>query len=83
MVATQKVESKNEETQERVRARAMVTTDLGEGTANPSQQIAKLMATLTQTRQGSGHSSAPPSCWKHGCGQGQSGRGTPSHLNPN
>ena len=33
MVAAWKVESKNEETQENLRAKAVVTTDLGEGTA--------------------------------------------------
>ena len=53
MVAARKVESKNEETQEKVRARATVTSNPGEGMAELSQQIAKLMATMTQTRQGS------------------------------
>ena len=44
-----------------MRARAAVTTDPGEGMTELSQQIAKLMATLTQTRQGSGPSNAPGS----------------------
>ena len=82
MVATQKAESENEETQERVRARAMVTTNFGERTAKLVQQIAKLMAALTQTEQGSGHSSAPPSPQGHGHRWGCSGRGTPSCQNP-
>ena len=43
-----------------------MTTDPGEGMAELSQQIAKLMATLTQTRQSSGPSSAPGSPWEHG-----------------
>ena len=58
MVATHKAESKNEKIQENVRATAMVTTYLGEGMAELSQQIAKLMATLAQTGQGSNASSA-------------------------
>ena len=48
MVATHKVESMNEEIQDKVRARAKVTTDLGEGMAELGQQIAKLMAALTK-----------------------------------
>ena len=47
MVAAYKAESENEETQEKVRARAMVTTDPGEETTKLGQQIATLMATLT------------------------------------
>ena len=58
MVAVQKVESENEETQEKVRARATVTTDLEEGMTDLGQQTAKLVATLTQTKQGSGPFSA-------------------------
>ena len=57
MVAARKVESKNEETWEGVRAKAAVTTDLGEGMAKLHEQFAKLMATLTQTGQDSGHPS--------------------------
>ena len=82
MVATRKVESKNEETQERVRGRAVVATDPGEGMAKLGHKIAKLMAALPQTRQGSSHPSAPANPWEHGCRQGCSGRGTPSYPNP-
>ena len=46
MVSNRKAESENEETWEKVRARAMVTSDLGEGMAELSQQIVKLMASL-------------------------------------
>ena len=53
MMAAMKVESKNEETWEKMRARAVVTSNPGEGTAELSQQIAKLMATLSQIVQGS------------------------------
>ena len=41
MVAVWKPESESEETQERVRARAAVTTDPREGMAELGQQIAK------------------------------------------
>ena len=60
---------------------ATVTTDLEEGMAKLGQQIVKLMAALTQTGQGSSHSSAPASPWEHGCRWRHSGRGTPSHPN--
>ena len=53
MAVARKAESKNEETQEKVRARYAVTSNLGDGMAELSQQISKLMTTLTQTRQGS------------------------------
>ena len=61
MVAAQKVESKNEEIQVKVRARAAVATDSGEGTMDLGQQIAKLMAALTKVGQGSSPASAPRS----------------------
>ena len=54
MVATRKVEDENEETQERVRARVMVTADLGEGMAELGKQTAKLMAALTHNWTGQG-----------------------------
>ena len=77
MVAARKVESKNEETPEKVTAGATVTSNPWEGMAEPSQQIAKLMAVITQTGQGS----RPPVPQEHGHGWGHDGRSTPSHLN--
>ena len=59
----------------------MVTTNPWEGTAKQGEQIAKLMATLTQNRQGSSHCSAPGSPQECGHGWGHSGRGTPSCTN--
>ena len=47
MVA-QKAESKKEETQEQVRTKAAVTTELVEGMAQLKQQIAQLMTALTK-----------------------------------
>ena len=51
MVAAHKVESENGEIEDKVRARAAVTTDSGEGTIELGQQIAKLMAALTRAGQ--------------------------------
>ena len=51
MVAACKVESENKETQEKVKARAAMTTDPGEGTTELGHQIAKLMATLARAGQ--------------------------------
>ena len=50
--------------------------------AKLGQQIAKLMAALTETRQSSGPTSAPGSPWECGCGCGQSRRGTPVTQTP-
>ena len=49
MVASQKAESENEETREKVRARAIVATEPRERMAELGDQIAKLMAALTKT----------------------------------
>ena len=48
MVAACKVESENKEACDKVRARAAMTTDPGEGTTELGHQIAKLMAALTR-----------------------------------
>ena len=78
MVATQKAISANEEIQDKIRARAAVTTDSGEGTTELGQQIDKLMAALTKAGQGSNPASAPGSPRKRGCGRGCADRSTPS-----
>ena len=59
MVATCKAESESEEIWDKLRARAAMATDSGEGTTELGQQIAKLMAALTKVGQGSSPSSAP------------------------
>ena len=51
MAATHKTESENEEVWDKVRARAVVITDSGEGTTGLGQKIAKLMAILTRAGQ--------------------------------
>ena len=79
MVASQKAESKSEETQDHKRAMAIVTTKPVYGMAKLKQQITKLMAALTQTGWGNGHTitlSSPEEC---GYGCGCSGRGSNSH----
>ena len=67
MVAAHKVERENEETWGKVRDRAVVTTTTGEGMAELSQQIAKLMAALTKNGQGSSPSSTPGSPQECSC----------------
>ena len=57
MIAAWKVESKNEETWDQIRTRAMVTTKPVEGVAKLKQLITQLMATLTKTGWGNGHTS--------------------------
>ena len=79
MVATHKAESENKEIWDKVRARAAVTTDSGEGTTELGQQIAKLMAILTRERQGGSPASAPNSLRERGHGRGQTDRGSPGH----
>ena len=78
---TRKVESVNEETTEKVGARTTVTSELAEGMTELSQQIAKLMATLTQTRQGIGPSSAQGNSLECEHGWWIRGRGTSSCPN--
>ena len=81
MVTIHKVESENEEMQDKVRVRAMVMTDLGEGMAEFGQQIAKLMATLTKAGQGNNPSSVPSSPQERGHRRGCSSSNTPIHPN--
>ena len=59
MVTTHMPERENEEILDKVRARAVVATDSGEGMAELGQQIAKLMAALTKAGHGNSPSSAP------------------------
>ena len=61
MIATCKAESKNEETNEKVRSRTAMITNPKEGTMDLGHQIAKLMATLTRASQGNSPANAPNS----------------------
>ena len=55
----------------------MVTTNLGEGTEELGQQIAKLRATLTQAGKGNGPSSVSSSPQERGDRWGHNRDGTP------
>ena len=77
MITAHKVESKNEEACDKVRARSAVTTEPVEGTTELGNQIAKLMAALTRARQGNSPASAPYSPRQRGCGRGWMDRKTP------
>ena len=81
MIAAYKAESKNQEAQDKVRAKSAVTTEPVEGTTELRNQIARLMATLTRAGQGNSPGSAPNSPRHRGCGRGWMDRNTPSHSN--
>ena len=76
MVAACKVEYENKEIQDKVRARAAVTTDSQDGSTELGQKITKLMAPLTRAGQGHSPASAPNSASKRGHGRGQTDRGS-------
>ena len=69
--------AKNEEIQDKVRARAVVATNSGKQTTEVGKQIGKLMAALTKAGQGSNPASAPSSPRGRGHGRGHADRGTP------
>ena len=79
MVAAHKVESKNKEVKEKVKAGTAVTIDPREGTTELGHQIAKLMADLTRAWQGNSPASTPNSPRQRGHGRGWRERGTPGH----
>ena len=81
MVTAHKAESNNEEFLDKVRARAMVGTDSGEGVAEVGQQIARSMAALTKDVQGGNPSSTPSTPWERSFGRGCNGSSTPNHPN--
>ena len=79
MIAGQKVESENKETQDQIRVRTTMTTEPVEGMAKLKHQIAQWKAALTQTRWDNAHTStlSSPPKWGHRCGH--SGGGSNSH----
>ena len=79
MITACKVESKNEEAHDKVRARSAVTSKPVEGTTELGNQIARLMATLTRVGQDNSPGSTPNSHRKRGCGRGWMDRNTPGH----
>ena len=83
MVVACKADSKNEESQDKVRTSAIVITNPGEGMAKLGQQIVKLIAALTKAGQGNSPSSVPSSPQERGCGRGHNSSSTPIHPNSN
>ena len=77
MVATHKVEFEYEKVSDKIRARAAMTTDPGEGTMELGHQITTLMATLTRAGWGNSPASVPNSPRQRGHGRGQTDRNTP------
>ena len=77
VVAAHRVESKTEETKERVKARSAAATEVASGSKELGDQIARLMAALTKVEQGSCPASALNSPRHRGCGRGQVDRNTP------
>ena len=78
MVTAHKVESENEEAQDKVWARSAVTTEPVEGATELGNKIARLMAALTRVGQGNSPSSAPNSPKHRDHGRGRMDRNTPS-----
>ena len=79
MIMACKTESKMEEAKDKVRARSAVTTEVADGLKELSNQITKLMATLTRAEQGNCPVSAQNSPGHRGCGRGLTDRNTPTH----
>ena len=79
MIVAHKVESKNEEAHDKVRARSAKTTEPVKGTTEFGNQIAKLMAALTRAGQGNSPASVPNSPRQRGHRRGQMDRNTPGH----
>ena len=70
MIAACRVESKTEETKERVKVRSAASTEVATGSRELGDQIARLMAALTRVEQGSHPASAPNSPRHRGHGRG-------------
>ena len=77
VITAHRVESKMEETKERVKARSAAATEVASGSKELGDQIARLMAALTRVEQGSHPASAPNSPRHRGHGRGQVDSNTP------
>ena len=77
MVAARKVESKNEDAKEKVKARSWAATEVSDGSKELGNQIAWLMAALNRAEQDTHPASAPNSPRHRGCGRGRMDRNTP------
>ena len=81
MVAAHKVESKNEEAQDKVWARSAMTTKPVDRVSELGNHIAKLMAALTRAGQGNSPGSTPNCPRYRSHGRGRTDRTTSSHPN--
>ena len=79
MVVAHKAECEMEAAKDKVRAQSAVTTEVVDSSNKLSNQIAKLMASLTRAEQGNHPVSAPNSPGHRGCGRGWMDRNTPTH----
>ena len=70
VAAACRAESKMEETRERVKVRSAASTEVTTGLKELGDQIARLMATLTQAEQGKCPASTPNSPRHRGPGRG-------------
>ena len=75
VVAARRAESEMEET--KVKMRSSATTEVPSSSKELGDQIARLMAALTRSEQGSHPASAPNSPMHRGCGRGWTDRNTP------
>ena len=82
MVAACKVDSKTEEAQNKVRAKSAMIKELVDGSTELSNQIARLMATLTRAEQGNHSASAPNSLRHQGCWRGWMDKNAPYCPSP-
>ena len=79
MVAARKAESEMEDAKEKVRAQSSTATEVTDGSKELGDQIARLMATLNRTEQGTHPATAPNSPRHRGLGRGWMDRNTPAH----
>ena len=77
MVAARKAESETADAEERVRVQSSAATEMSDGSKEPGDQIARLMATLNRAEQCSHPASTPNSPRHRGHGRGQTDRNTP------
>ena len=77
MVAARKAESEMEDAKEKVRAWSSTATEVADGSKELGDQIARLMATLNRTEQGTHLATAPNSPRHRGCGRRQMDMNTP------
>ena len=79
MVAARKAESETEDAKEKVRAKSSAATEVTGSSKELGDQIARLMATLNRTEQGTHPATTPNSPRHRRHGRGQMDRNTPAN----